>query len=160
MDELIALFADLDKLDRKILAILQTDGRITTTQLAERIGLSPTATAERVKRLTRDQYILGFGARLDAKKVGLGLLVFVEVKLERTTPDVFDAFATAVDNSPEVLECHMVAGGFDYLVKARVADMAAYRKFLAETVQALPGVRETHTYAVMEEVKCTANLPI
>lgn len=160
MDDLIALFADLDKLDRKILAILQVDGRITTTQLAERISLSPTATAERVKRLTRDEYIQGFGARIDAKKVGLGLLVFVEVKLERTTPDVFDAFAKAVDASPDVLECHMVAGGFDYLVKARVADMAAYRKFLAETVQALPGVRETHTYAVMEEVKCTANLPI
>lgn len=160
MDDLIAIFADLDKLDRKILSILQLDGRITTTQLAERIGLSPTATAERVKRLTRDEYILGFGARLDAQKIGLGLLVFVEVKLERTTPDVFEAFATAVEAAPEVLECHMVAGGFDYLIKSRVADMAAYRRFLAETVQALPGVRETHTYAVMEEVKNTAALPI
>lgn len=160
MDDLLALFADLDKLDRKILATLQADGRITTTQLAEKIGLSPTATAERVKRLTRDKYILGFGARIDPKKIGLGLLVFVEVKLERTTPDVFDAFADAVNRAPEVLECHMVAGGFDYLIKSRVADMGAYRKFLAETVQALPGVRETHTYAVMEEVKSTDRLPI
>lgn len=160
MDDLVAIFADLDRLDRKILAQLQVDGRITTTQLAEHIGLSPTATAERVKRLTRDGYILGFSARLDAGKVGLGLLVFVEVKLDRTTPDVFDAFADAVNRAPEVLECHMVAGGFDYLIKSRVADMAAYRKFLADVVLNLPGVRETHTYAVMEEVKNTGSLPI
>lgn len=160
MDELLAVFADLDKLDRKILAQLQLDGRITTTQLAERIGLSPTATAERVKRLTRDGYILGFTARLDAARIGLGLLVFVEVKLDRTTPDVFDAFSAAVNAAPEVLECHMVAGGFDYLIKSRVADMASYRKFLSDVVLNLPGVRETHTYTVMEEVKCTSSLPI
>ncbi|MEI2386209.1 Lrp/AsnC ligand binding domain-containing protein [Breoghania sp. JC706] len=160
MDELIAVFADLDKQDRKILAQLQADGRITTTQLAERIGLSPTATSERVKRLTREGYILGFTARLDAARIGLGLLVFVEVKLERTTPDVFDAFAEAVNKVPEVLECHMVAGGFDYLLKGRVADMAAYRAFLSEVVLNLPGVRETHTYTVMEEVKDTSVLPI
>ncbi|PTW62519.1 AsnC family transcriptional regulator [Breoghania corrubedonensis] len=160
MDELIAVFADLDKQDRKILAQLQADGRITTTQLAERIGLSPTATSERVKRLTREGYILGFTARLDATRIGLGLLVFVEVKLDRTTPDVFAAFAEAVNKVPEVLECHMVAGGFDYLVKSRVADMAAYRAFLSDVVLNLPGVRETHTYTVMEEVKDTSVLPI
>ena len=160
MDELIAVFADLDKLDRKILAQLQADGRITTTQLAERIGLSPTATSERVKRLTREGYILGFSARLDAARIGLGLLVFVEVKLDRTTPDVFDAFAEAVNGVPEILECHMVAGGFDYLLKSRVADMAAYRAFLSDVVLNLPGVRETHTYTVMEEVKDTSVLPI
>ena len=160
MDELIAVFADLDKLDRKILGELQVDGRITTTQLAERIGLSATATSERVKRLTREGYIVGFAAKLDAARIGLGLLVFVEVKLDRTTPDVFDAFASAVNKVPEVLECHMVAGGFDYLLKSRVADMAAYRVFLSEVVLNLPGVRETHTYTVMEEVKDTAVLPI
>ncbi|WP_319772667.1 Lrp/AsnC ligand binding domain-containing protein [Breoghania sp.] len=160
MDELIAVFADLDKLDRKILGELQVDGRITTTQLAERIGLSATATSERVKRLTREGYIVGFSAKLDAARIGLGLLVFVEVKLDRTTPDVFDAFASAVNKVPEVLECHMVAGGFDYLLKSRVADMAAYRVFLSEVVLNLPGVRETHTYTVMEEVKDTAVLPI
>ncbi|MCC2112953.1 MAG: Lrp/AsnC ligand binding domain-containing protein, partial [Hyphomicrobiales bacterium] len=125
-----------------------------------RIGLSPTATNERVKRLTRDGFIRGFGARLDAVKLGRGLLVFVEVKLDRTTPDVFDAFATAVRRAPEVMECHMVAGGFDYLIKTRVGDMSAYRRFLAEVLLSMPGVRETHTYAVMEEVKNTAALPL
>ena len=151
---------DLDRTDRKILATLQVDGRITTTELAERVGLSPTAVSERLKRLTRDGFIVGYGARLDPQKLGRGLLVFVEVLLDRTSPDVFDAFAAAVARAPEVMECHMVAGGFDYLVKSRVRDMAAYRRFLADVILALPGVRETRTYAVMEEVKATDILPI
>lgn len=151
---------DLDRIDRRILSVLQEEGRITNLELAERVGLSPTATAERVKRLTRDGFILGYAARLDPRRLGLGLLVFVEVKLDRTTPDVFDAFAAAVARAPEVIECHMVAGGFDYLVKSRVADMAAYRRFLADVLLAMPGVRETHTYAVMEEVKSDGRLPI
>ena len=82
------------------------------------------------------------------------------MKLDRTTPDVFERFAHAVGRAPEVLECHMVAGGFDYLVKTRVADMGAYRHFLSDVLLSLPGVRETHTYAVMEEVKNTAALPL
>ncbi|WP_425088683.1 Lrp/AsnC ligand binding domain-containing protein [Stappia sp.] len=145
----------LDRTDRRILAVLQTDGRITTTDLAARVNLSPTATAERMKRLVRDGYILRFSAELDPVKLGQGLLIFLQVKLDRTTPEVFDAFANAVKRVPQVLECHMVAGGFDYLVKARVSDMASYRKLLADAVLDLPGVRETHTYAVMEEVKDT-----
>ena len=88
------------------------------------------------------------------------LLVFIEVVLDRTTPDVFEAFKRGVQAIPEVLECHMVAGGFDYLVKARVKDMNAYRDFLGKSLLQLNGVRETHTYAVMEEVKNTTNLPI
>lgn len=150
----------LDAIDRKILTVLQEDGRITNLDLAENVGLSPTAAKERVKRLTRDGYIEGYMARLSPAKLGRGLLVFVEVKLERTTPEVFDAFAKAVLRSPEVMECHMVAGGFDYLVKTRVEDMTAYRRFLADVMLALPGVRETHTYAVMEEVKSTNRIPI
>jgi Lrp/AsnC family leucine-responsive transcriptional regulator len=151
---------DLDQLDRKVLTVLQDDGRVSVVDLAERIGLSPTATTERVKRLTRDGYILGYGARLNADLLGRGLLVFIEVKLDRTTPDVFERFAQAVAYAPEVLECHMVAGGFDYLIKTRVADMAAYRRFLGEVLLSLPGVRETHTFAVMEEVKNTSALPV
>lgn len=150
----------LDKIDRRVMSVLQQDGRIALVDLATRIGLSPTATTERVKRLTRDGYILGYSARLAPEKLQLGLLVFIEVKLDRTTPDVFERFAQAVRRAPEVLECHMVAGGFDYLVKTRVADMAAYRRFLGEVLLALPGVRETHTYAVMEEVKKSDVLPI
>jgi Lrp/AsnC family transcriptional regulator, leucine-responsive regulatory protein len=150
----------IDRIDRKILTVLQEDGRTTNLDLAERVGLSPTAAAERVKRLTRDGYIEGYMARLSPAKLGRGLLVFVEVKLDRTTPEVFDAFAKAALRSPEVMECHMVAGGFDYLVKTRVEDMSAYRRFLADIMLALPGVRETHTYAVMEEVKSTNRIPI
>jgi len=150
----------LDRLDRRILLVLQQDGRISTVDLAERIGLSATATSERVKRLHRDGYILGYTARLDASKLGRSFLVFVEVTLDKTTPDVFELFAVAVQRTPDVLECHLVAGGFDYLLKTRVADMAAYRKLLGEVLLALPGVKETRTYAVMEEVKSETRLPV
>jgi Lrp/AsnC family leucine-responsive transcriptional regulator len=150
----------IDRLDRRILDLLQRDGRLSHVELAERIGLSPTAASERVKRLTRDGYLTGYRAMLDPHRLGRGLLVFVEVLLDRTTPDVFDLFATAAQKSPEVLECHMVAGGFDYLLKTRVADMAAYRGFLGEVVAQFPGVRETRTYVVMEEVKSNGFLAI
>jgi Lrp/AsnC family leucine-responsive transcriptional regulator len=151
---------DIDRIDRRILAILQAEGRLPMVELAERIGLSPTSAGERLRRLQKDGTIAGFGARLDAKRLGLGLLVFVEVSLDKTTPDVFERFAAAVRRAPEVLECHMVAGGFDYLVKTRVADMGAYRRFLGEVLLALPGVKETRTYAVMEEVKGDNLLPV
>lgn len=153
-------FDGLDRIDRKILSVLQEDGRITVADLSERVGLSATATAERMRRLMRDGFILGFRAELDPVRLGRGLLVFVEVLLDRTSPDVFDAFARQVKRAGEVLECHLVAGGFDYLLKARVRDMAAYRRFLAEVILPLPGVRETRTYAVMEEVKATQALPL
>src|SRR3546814_1459189 len=108
---------------------------------------------ERVRRLRQQGLIRGFTALLDPQKLDRGLLVFVEIVLDRTTPDVFDQFARAVRDMPEVLECHMVAGGFDYLIKVRVRDMEAYRQFLGASLTSLPGVRETHTYAVMDEVK-------
>lgn len=152
--------SDLDKIDRRILETLQADGRVANVELAERIRLSPTSVGERIKRLQRDGFIEGYGARLDPQRLGLGLLVFVELLLDKTTPDVFDRFATAVRRAPEVLECHMVAGGFDYLIKTRLPDMAAYRRFLGETLLGFPGVRETRTYAVMEEVKRDAPLPL
>ncbi|MCD2184290.1 Lrp/AsnC ligand binding domain-containing protein [Rhizobium sp. TRM96647] len=151
---------ELDRLDRKILRALQQEGRLSNIELAEKVNLSPTATAERVKRLTRDGYIMGYMAILSPERLGRNLLVFVQVKLDRTTPDVFDTFAEAVRQSDNVMECHMVAGGFDYLVKARVAGMEAYRAFLSDVFLSLPGVRETHTYAVMEEVKSTGWLPV
>jgi Lrp/AsnC family transcriptional regulator, leucine-responsive regulatory protein len=124
------------------------------------VSLSPTAVLARVQRLTREGYILGYEARLDPVKLGVGMLVFVELVLDRTTPNVFDAFKAAVQAHPQILECHMVAGGFDYLVKTRVADMQAYRDFAGTVLWQLPGVRETRTYAVMEEVKNSARLPL
>ncbi len=150
----------LDAIDRRILRELQADGRITNLKLAEAVHLSPTAVLERVKRLTRDGVILGYEARLDPARLGAGLMVFIEVLLDRTVPDVMDTFRAAVQARPEILECHLVAGGFDYLLKTRVAEMAAYRALLGSSIWALPGVRETRTYAVMEEVKCTQQLAL
>jgi Lrp/AsnC family leucine-responsive transcriptional regulator len=143
----------VDRIDLKILDALQQDGRVSNLKLAETVALSPTAVLARVQRLTKDGYILGYQARLDPTKLGAGMMVFVEVLLDRTTPNVFDAFKAAVQVRPEILECHMVAGGFDYLLKTRMADMAAYREFAGTVLWQLPGVRETRTYAVMEEVK-------
>ena len=149
---------DLDRIDRKILSILQEDGRIANLKLAEAVALSPTAVLARVQRLTRDGFILGYEARLNPLKLGAGMLVFVEMLLDRTTPNVFDQFKAAVQVHPEIMECHMVAGGFDYLLKTRSADMNAYRVFAGNVLWQLPGVRETRTYAVMEEVKHTNHL--
>ncbi|MBI0435457.1 Lrp/AsnC ligand binding domain-containing protein [Roseomonas sp. KE0001] len=150
----------MDRIDLRILDIIQRDGRITNLELAEQIGLSPTATSERFRRLVKEGYVTGFAARLDPRKLGFGLLAFVEVSLDKTTPDAFSRFARAVNRAPQVLECHMVAGGFDYLVKVRLKDMNAYRRFLGEVLLSLPGVKETRTYAVMEEVKEDAPLSL
>ena len=151
---------DIDRIDLKILQALQHDGRLSNLKLAEQVTLSPTAVLARVQRLSRDGYILGYEARLNPLKLGAGMMVFVEVLLDRTTPNVFDAFKAAVQVYPEIMECHMVAGGFDYLVKIRLPDMAAYRAFAGSALWQLPGVRETRTYAVMEEVKNTTQLPL
>lgn len=150
----------MDTIDRRILRVLQEDGRISNLKLAETVHLSPTAVLERVKRLTREGYITGYEAKLDPAKLGAGLLVFVEVLLDRTVHDVMDSFKAAVQVRPEILEAHLVAGGFDYLLKTRVADMAAYRQFIGSVIWSLPGVRETRTYAVMEEVKNTTRVPV
>ena len=154
------LYPGLDRLDLRILARLQDDGRLANLKLAEAVGLSPTAVLARVQRLTREGYIVGYEARLDPAKLGAGLLVFVEVLLDRTTPNVFDEFKAAVQVHAEIMECHMVAGGFDYLLKTRAADMAHYRRFAGEVLWRLPGVRETRTYAVMEEVKHSSRLAL
>ena len=153
-------YPDLDRIDLKILDALQLDGRISNLKLAETVALSPTAVLARVQRLTKEGYILGYEARLNPLKLGAGLMVFVEVLLDRTTPNVFDAFKAAAQARSEIMECHMVAGGFDYLLKTRVLDMNAYREFAGTVLWQLPGVRETRTYAVMEEVKNSTRLPL
>ncbi|TDP72443.1 Lrp/AsnC ligand binding domain-containing protein [Roseateles toxinivorans] len=159
-DDQFGAARDIDRIDLRILRALQADGRISNLKLAETVHLSPTAVLERVKRLTRDGYILGYEARLNPAKLGAGMMVFIEVLLDRTAPDVMDNFKAAVQVRPEILECHLVAGGFDYLIKTRVADMPAYRALLASVIWSLPGVRETRTYAVMEEVKNTSALAL
>lgn len=150
----------MDAIDRKLLRVLQADGRITNQALAVSCGLSSAACFERVRRLRDSGIISGYAAVLDPAKLDRALLIFIEVSLDRTTDDAFSAFAAHVQKLPDVLECHMVAGGFDYLLKVRVADMVAYRAFLGDTLTAMPGIRETRTYAVLEEVKVTTALPV
>jgi Lrp/AsnC family leucine-responsive transcriptional regulator len=154
------MMTEIDRIDRRILMELQRDGRITNSELAQRVGLAPTSMSDRMRRLQKHGFIKGFRAILDADQIGLGLLVLVEVSLDKTTPDIFEKFAAAVRKQPEVLECYMVAGGFDYLVKARLPDMARYRTFLGEVLLSLPGVRETRSYPVIEEVKDDGILPL
>lgn len=150
----------LDDTDRRLLRMLQADGRISNAELAERCNLSASACSERVRRLREAGYITGFAALVDPAKVERGVLIFVEVVLDRTTPEVFETFEAAARRAPDVLECHMVAGGFDYLIKSRVRDLAAWRDFLEDVLVRIPGVRKTRTYAVLQEVKSTTQLPL
>ncbi len=143
----------LDAIDVAILDALQRDGRLPNVALARAVGLSPTPCAERVKALEAAGIIDGYHAHLDAGTIGLGLLVFIEIGIDRTSEDAFGQFRAAMLAIEQVEECHMVAGGFDYLLKVRVPDMAAYRRFLGDVLSKVPGIRETHTYAVMECVK-------
>jgi Lrp/AsnC family leucine-responsive transcriptional regulator len=143
----------LDAIDLAILDALQRDGRLSVVALAKTVGLSATPCAERVRALEAAGAIGGYTATLDAARLGLGLLVFIEITIDRTSQDAFEQFRQAVAQIAQVQECHMVAGGFDYLLKVRVADMSAYRAFLGEVLSGVPGIRETHSYAVMECVK-------
>ncbi len=150
----------LDRIDRKILRLLQEEGRISFTELGERVGLSTTPCTERVRRLEREKIITGYHARLDPQRVNASLLVFVEISLAYKSGDIFEEFRRAALRLPNVLECHLVSGQFDYLIKARISEMASYRKLLGSTLLTLPHVRESRSYIVMEEVKETLCLPI
>jgi Lrp/AsnC family leucine-responsive transcriptional regulator len=151
--------ASIDRIDLQILATLQRQGRIANVALAKRVNLSPSPCLERVKRLEAAGLIQSYGAKLDAAALGFGTSAFIQVTLDRTTADVFDQFRDAVIPIAEVAECHMVAGGFDYLLKLRLADMEAYRQVLAVIVD-LPGVAQTHTYVVIEVIKQDGGLPL
>ena len=150
----------LDRTDRRILECLQDDGRIPNVALAKKVNLTPTPCLERVRRLERDGYIRGYTAVLEPKLVEAGLLVFVEIDLSRTSPAVFRDFRNEASQLNEVLECHLVSGNFDYLIKARVKDMQEYRDLLGEKILPLPGVNGSRSYVVMEEVKETLRLPL
>jgi len=151
---------DLDRIDRNILNELQKDGRISNVELSKRVGLSPTPCLERVRRLERQNYIIGYTALLNPQYLDASLLVFVEITLNRGAPDVFEQFNAAVQKLDDIQECHLVSGDFDYLLKTRVSDMGAYRKLLGDTLLRLPGVNDTRTYVVMEEVKQSSQLVI
>ncbi len=156
----VAGFRSLDRIDRKLLVRLQQDGRVPVSQLAREVNLTVTPTLERIRRLEAAGFINGYFAHLNARRLGLGLLVYVEVTLDRTTPEAFERFKEMVAAHDEIMECHMVAGGFDYLLKVRVKDMERYRTLLGETIASIRGVQQTHSYFVMEEVKSTHRIGI
>ena len=145
----------LDKRDRHILRIQQQEGRISMKELGERVGLSVTPCIERVKRMERDGVISGYYARVDPAAVGAKLLVFVEITLNQKSASAFEQFRREVLRIPEVQECHLVSGDFDYLIKARIHEMAEYRKLLGEMLLELPGAAQSKSYVVMEEIKET-----
>ena len=152
--------ATLDRTDRKILDILQRQGRISMTELAEQIGLSTSPCTERVKRMERDGVITGYHARLSPVALGKTLLVFVEIKLASKSDEVFEKVRKELLHVPDVQECHLVSGGFDYLVKARLGGMSEYRRLLGDVLKKLPVEAESHSYIVMEEIKETMALVV
>lgn len=149
----------LDRIDLTILDVLQKDGRISNVDLAKKVNLSASPCLDRVKRLESEGYIERFGAFLNPHKLKYGMSAFIQVTLDRTTGDVFSRFREEVVKIKEVAECHMVAGGFDYLLKLRFENMEAYREVLGVIVE-LPAVSQTHTYVVMEKVKDDLGIPI
>lgn len=143
----------LDRIDRNILAALAANGRLSAAELAAKVGLSKTPVQARVKRLEREGYIRGYAAIVDRERMGEGHVAFVQVKLSDTRSAALDAFNKAVLTIPEVEQCHMIASSFDYLLKVRTKDIAAYRRVLGERISALPHVAQTSTYVAMETVK-------
>lgn len=143
----------LDKTDLKILKLLQQNARMPMTELAETVGLSTTPVTERVRRLERDGYITGYHARLNPHALGQTLLVFVEIKLQSKSGNIFEDFRREASRIPQILECHLVSGEYDYLIKVRLPDMSAYRDILGRILLQLPAAAESRSYVVMEEVK-------
>ena len=143
----------LDRIDRNILAVLSGDGRLSMAELSQRVGLSKTPVQTRVRRLEKEGYIRGYSAIIDRERMGEGHVAFVQVKLSDTRSAALDAFNRAVQGVPEIEQCHMMASSFDYLLKVRTTDIAAYRRVLGERISALPHVAQTSTFVAMETVK-------
>lgn len=151
---------ELDRLDLKILDELQRNGRLSITELGERIGLSTSPCSERVRRLERQGVITGYHARVNPQALGKGLLVFVELTLSSKSEEVFETVRQELLHMPEVMECHLVSGSFDYLVKARLQAMANYRDLLGSILRKVPVPAQSHSYVVMEEVKDSTYLAL
>lgn len=143
---------DLSKVDRRILALLQQDGRLSVAEIGRRVGLTPSPCADRIKRLESMGVIKGYQAKLSPEALDAGLVVFVQVRLQRTAGDAFEAFTEAIELIPEVEGCHLVSGDFDFLIKARVKGMSHYKTLLAGSLLQLPNVQESKSYPVMETV--------
>ena len=151
---------ELDTIDRRILEVLQRNARIANTDLADEVGLTPAPCLRRVKRLEELGFIAGYTAVLDHKRVGLGLTVFVTVTLDRQTKRTYDDFAAKMRAAPEVLECYLILGERDFLLKIVVADLDAYQRFYLEVLTLAPGVRNINSIIAVNEEKRTTALPI
>lgn len=151
---------ELDRIDHKILDMLQSNCRISNVELANQVNLSPTPCLERVKRLEKNGYIDKYVAHLNAKKLNAKLTAYMQVSVENSSTQALNQFNQQVRKLDEVIECSLVAGGFDYLLKIRVQDMETYRKFLGEKFADIKGVTQTFTYVVMEEIKSTHIVPV
>ncbi len=150
----------LDRIDRRLLTLLQRDADASSAALAEKVHLSPTAVARRIERLKRDGVIRKTVALLDPAKLELTTLVIVGVVLDRSTPDSFAAFETAAKSLRGCLECHLVAGEFDYFLVVRTKDIEQFNRLHGEAIIRLPGVRQTRTFFVLNEVLSTTALPV
>lgn len=144
----------VDIVDKEILAALQADARLSYTRLASHVNLPPACCRDRLRRLEQAGYILAYTARLDPAKLGLPLLMFMEITLDRTHPQAFHRLPQVANEMPEVLECHRVTGTFDFLIKVRVRDIHAANALLARFLRRCTGVQRTHTRMVIEEVLC------
>lgn len=144
--------AELDRTDLRILRLLQADGRMGNAEIAKRVNTSAATCHRRIQRLFAEGYVTGVRAQIDPHKVEKGTLAIVGVVLDRSTPESFGLFEEAVKQLPVVLDCHIVAGDFDYFLKIRVRDLADFNKLHAKALLALPGVRQTRTFFVMKEV--------
>ncbi len=143
----------IDKIDRKILATLELDGRITLNQLSEQVGLSKTPCQNRIKKLEAAGYILGYSARINHDKLGDNHIAFVQVTLNDTKTAAIKAFNQAIQQIPQIEQCHMMAANFDYLLKVRTSDMKSFSRLLGESISALPHVKQTSTFVTIESVK-------
>ena len=143
---------DMDRLDRRILTVLASDGRISMTALGQAVGLSKTPVTARVRRLEALGVITGYRAELSAQRLGLDHVAFLEVRLSDTREQSLREFNVAVRRIPEVESCHLIAGGFDYLLKVRTRDITSYRRVLGEQISQLPHLASTSTYVSMESV--------
>ena len=151
---------EIDRIDRKILEELQRQGRLPMTELAQRIGLTTSPCTERVKRLEREGVITGYHARVNPEALGRGLLVFVELTLSSKSAQVFETVRQALLLEPRVVECHLISGSFDYLVKVRLSAMREYRELLGHILRQIPVPAQSNSYVVMEEIQENGPLPV
>lgn len=152
--------SELDAIDRRIIETLQADGRLSNVDLAERVGLSPSPCLRRVKRLEREGYIEAYRAMLQRRRIGLGLTVFVGVKIESHANDRAEAFQEAIIAMPEIIACHLVAGEVDYLLEVVVPDLEHYQRYLVGKLLNLSIIREVRSNIAIQTLKAGAPLPL